>query len=102
MYTGAKRKNESKMSYEILYPDAPFFLDIDTEQFLGTSNREMGGNTEIHQYSMRASWQGVNQQGNARDQLEDSLPVRAGVKATMWDSQIFNYAKRTELQLLHQ
>lgn len=98
MYTGAKRKNESKMSYEILYPDAPFFLDTDTEQFLGTSNREMGGNTETHQYFMSSSWQGVNQQGNARDQLEDSLQVRVGVKATMWDSQIFNYAKKTELQ----
>ena len=60
MYTGAKRKNECKTSYEKLYPDTPFFLAIYTEQFLGASNREMGGNTEVHQYSMRSSWQGVN------------------------------------------
>ena len=60
MYTGAKRKNEYKMSYEKVYADNPSFLDIDTEQFLVASIRDMGGNTEIHQYSMRYLWQEAN------------------------------------------
>lgn len=55
MCTGAKKKSDHKMSYEKLHPDSPSFLDIDTAQFLGISSRGMGGNIEIHQYSVRSS-----------------------------------------------
>lgn len=60
MCTGAKKKSDHKMSYEKLHPDSPSFLDIDTAQFLGISSRGMGGNIEIHQYSVRSSSRGFN------------------------------------------